>query len=109
MYRIVCVAAALLSSACNREKASPRADSEFANPHRTYVPGSDPGVTPGGGSSSQSSNTMTTPPLVDQSDKRLPGTPETALGDGGKEAGAGSSGPTAGGQGSADSKKPGEK
>jgi hypothetical protein len=90
--KIVTALAALLFLTACEERIPLRSDSEYANPQKNHFPGSDPGQTPGGGSSRNSSDTVTSPPSTDQGIQRLPGTPETAVSDGGKEAGAGSTG-----------------
>jgi hypothetical protein len=61
----------LAFASCDRDEIPLREDSEYANPTRHHVPGSDPGATPPGGSSAHSSDTMTSPPAA----AAQPGTP----------------------------------
>ena len=61
----------LTLASCDREEIPLREDSEYANPARRHFPGSDPGTTPPGGSSANSSDTMTNPPAP----AAQPGTP----------------------------------
>jgi hypothetical protein len=91
----------LMFAGCDREELPLREDSLYAHPAR-HFPGSDPGVTPPGGSSSTSSDTMTNPPAQPQPGTTA-GESTPPAGAGGQAAGSTSGGstsrPTAGGQG----------
>ena len=96
MKIIYLIASVLLIAGCNR-KPPIRADSEFVQP-KSYVPGSDPGATPGGRSSSHSNDAATTPPPVPDEAERQALGKEAELGEGRKQEDGGSNRPTAGTQ-----------
>ena len=105
---LIALASVTLVSCKKKEEVHRPSGDPNARP-QAYVPCSDPGPTPGGGSSATSSESGTHPPLAEQGDNGEIGLErsrqETSLGEGGRQADAGSNRPSAGGQGHKPEKK----